>query len=529
MALSHVLMWTEDHGYRCATVDDAAQKYPRTVSACSGIFICAICHQNVTFTMGNIRARHFRHDSAALTKDCIDRSAQYECARASWEFQRDLHTLPLRLVQAAGQYRLELGLLALSEESLARYSGQSLRIEGQNLKTFSYDIAERLLPSRLTWIDIGAGPAKEYCLSLSGGTSLPSQWPRIVDGMDDFALFNAVTGKRLPPFPDIEVGQEYIIASRKKSFQWSEWDLDIRLIPPNEHRWSGWKLHRVKALRFSKAAARFFLQLSASLTRCAPPSIFPLWPAFVRTPHLIYHNARELFIFIEGNDAQIRLFPTTTQSTQGNGYARIFRFAVGTRKQMITGFDDGHLLKVGRTHMLRYDYFIRKELNQTASLPKVTVTDQHGSVLNENQIETPPLGLTIRIYVPFDGEAWLESDVFALTRMKLKGGEERELKVNWGQTLTIFQGLDRIRSIKFPRPKGRSFFGGYSKESWDDAMLCRRLRRMTGDEVSTVHILAEAIQFFRGYRATCAWLFMRKIEGRVSARALSLIQALMSE
>ena len=70
MPLSHVLMWTEEHGYRRVTPDEATLLYPEKVSARSGLFICEICKERVTFTAEGRQARHFRHDSAALNKDC---------------------------------------------------------------------------------------------------------------------------------------------------------------------------------------------------------------------------------------------------------------------------------------------------------------------------------------------------------------------------------------------------------------------------------------------------------------------------
>ena len=68
MPLSHVLMWTEEHGYRRVTPDEATLLYPEKVSARSGLFICEICKERVTFTAEGRQARHFRHDSAALNK-----------------------------------------------------------------------------------------------------------------------------------------------------------------------------------------------------------------------------------------------------------------------------------------------------------------------------------------------------------------------------------------------------------------------------------------------------------------------------
>lgn len=531
MSLSHVLMWTDGYGYRAVTEVEAAQIYPKTVSAYSETFVCGICRQAVTFTAGNVKARHFRHSSAEKNKNCEDRSRQYEQDRDSWAFRKELRTLPLRLIRTVGPYRLELGLLALPEEQLAQYRGQTLCIVGQDREEFRYDMEERLLPDRLTWLDVGCVPSKRYELSLTPGKTLPALWPSRVDGMDDdFTLFDAETGKRLPPYPDVEVDREYIVAIRNKRDLINGWRADVSCLPIVEHGWGGWRLYRIKALRLSKSADRFFLQFQAILTKHVP-SILPLWPAFVRTPHLIYHNADELFIFIEGAGTQVHLFPRPASPLPnlGNERAHIVRFAAGSRKQMVTGADTDQLLKMGRTHMLRYDYFIRRELNQTASLPEVKVTDRRGTVLQKDWMGAIPTKGAIRVSAPFDGEVWLESDGFLFDRRELKGGKDLDLKVKVGLTLTIFQGLDRIRSIVFARPGQKKPEEGHDKASWDDALLFRRLRRMAGDEVSAGHTLAEAARFFRKYRATSAWLRVRKAEGQISARALALLRDLMKK
>lgn len=179
--------------------------------------------------------------------------------------------------------------------------------------------------------------------------------------------------------------------------------------------------------------------------------------------------------------------------------------------------------------MLRYDYFIRRELNQTASRPEVMVTDRRGTILQKDLVEAIPLKGAIRISAPFEGEVWLESDGVLFDRRELKGGEELELKVKVGQTLTIFQGLDRIRTIVFARSGQKRPGGEHGKEPWDDALLFRRLRRMTGDEVPAVHALAKSVRFFRKYRAISAWLRARKVDGQVSARALALLRKLMEK
>ena len=64
MALTHVVMWdNECNEWKDITIEEAKKMHPGgTVSARSGLFMCKLCHQNVTLTNEKVNSRHFRHE-----------------------------------------------------------------------------------------------------------------------------------------------------------------------------------------------------------------------------------------------------------------------------------------------------------------------------------------------------------------------------------------------------------------------------------------------------------------------------------
>ncbi|WP_294556726.1 hypothetical protein [uncultured Mailhella sp.] len=537
MSLSHVLMWSDKYGYQPVTEYDAARDCPYTVSARSKIFVCGICGQGVTFTAGRERIRHFRHDQAAQNKDCEDRSQTYGYNLPFSSFSARICTLPLRLrTEGPGRWRLELGLLALQKAVLEGCTRKLLCIENDRGETYRYNLKDRLQPDRLTWLDAGDYPSKIFRLSLDDHSALPSLWPQSADGLADVTLFEAETGRRLPFFPDVQVNREYIAVFRERFDPGYCFNVRVTLIPRSVHGWFNCDVYRVKTLSFSREAASFFLRLRANLKRQAP-LIFPLWPVVIRTPHLIYHNADELFIFLEGENVSVQSFPRVPlPEIVHRDSARLIRFACGIRKQLVSGTSDAPLLQLGRfSHVLRYDYFIRQPLDRATSPPGVTVTDHKGNELKGDLLEGVRPGTLLYVRGPFDGEVWLKSEDSPLTeRYTLKGGEVLELKAGMGQTLTIFQGLDSMRTIVFVRPgqTGESTEGREQPKSddasgWTDMQLCRRLKRMHGDEEEASRALAECLRFFRGWRLVEAWLRQRQSEGTVSRRAQILLCRVM--
>lgn len=524
-SLSHVVMWTEELGYRPVTLEEATEKYPSTVSARSKIFVCEICHQGVTLTFGKVRVRHFRHDSKPDDKSCKERTPTSDNSlRSTRVFSENLHELPCRIVfQQGSPYRIELGLLALTEELWEKYKEQFLKITTDCGDTFQYYVADRIRQGQVTYLNVGAIPSRKYLLEIAGSFPLPAFWPRRANGLQDITLFDGKTGKKLPDSPDVEIQHEYIVALADGFLLPEENEIVASKIPTNEHGWRKWTLYRVMAKSFSRESAHFFLQLRARLTRRLP-SVFPLWPAFVCTPHLIYHSAREFCIFIEGDDTQTRIFPVCNiEPIIKEDSAQLIFCSPGGEEQTFTASASFQLLELGHSHVLRYDYFFHNNLTLQISLPEVQVMDENNVPIVKDQVYETSFKRKVRIKSFFDGMVKLEKAGKPTDRYSIKGGELLELAVNTGQTLSIFQGLDLIRTIVFYR------LGSGKNIVVDDVQLSRKLKRFVGDEVAAIHAIAKFAYYFRNCRVTGAWLRKKKEKGIISSRALALLSKIFGK
>lgn len=91
-SLTHVCVWSKN-GWERITPEEVAREHSRGgVSARSGIFMCSLCGQYVTFFNGRVQAPHFRHSSAEADKSCPElyvcpRIRLYICGQASMNFQ----------------------------------------------------------------------------------------------------------------------------------------------------------------------------------------------------------------------------------------------------------------------------------------------------------------------------------------------------------------------------------------------------------------------------------------------------------
>lgn len=110
-SLTHVCVWSKNGWKRITPEEVAREHYRGGVSARSGIFMCSLCGQYVTFFNGRVQAPHFRHSSAEADKSCPERMYVhgYDYTYAAGE-----HELPIRIVNVTDYgFEFELGLLAV--------------------------------------------------------------------------------------------------------------------------------------------------------------------------------------------------------------------------------------------------------------------------------------------------------------------------------------------------------------------------------------------------------------------------------
>lgn len=442
MPLRHVCEWT-DHGWISITAAEAARKHPGgTVSANSGLFKCDICGQYVGFSDGQVRDRYFYHSSSEQDKYCEDRTF---ASGSIAVFNAKSYSLPIRLrIVSNDAFELQMGFFPLPPGT----GGDVFRIEpaGNIGKIFSYNIS-RLEESGLTYLSIGNRPATKYRIVLPG-TPLPGVWPEWVDGIPDTgALFDADTGKKLPPDADVQIWHTYYLLRRGEIGYHS--DIDIERICEKRDGLSIWYIYKVTAEQLTKRADRFFNQYNCRLTE-NPVMLFPVWPVYVDAPYILRHSENAMVFYLQGHKVEAKTFPEAklrTFSCANSEDEHILYLECHGRQQ---------LLSSGRMRVLKYTYLWRASLDKCSDTPEITVTslEQWG----------------IRVESPFDGQIVLERRGRTIDKVFLKSGIPTEVRIQRSCEVKIYQGLDLV------------WFERY--EMWNtssgDAGFVRRLEECSG-------------------------------------------------
>ena len=307
-SLTHVCMWT-DKGWKRISAVEAAKLHPGgTVSARSGLFICELCGQYVSFSAGNRYERHFKHSLGEKNKDCLDRTSEIGHS-SSYGFQEP--NLPLRITGAtSSSFRFEIGLIRIPKDLLSK--DFSLEIKPKGAPNTSYVFGrERLNCDSITYLPIGGRPFENYTLSFQNGSrKLREFWPAEIEGIDPKGtLFEKVSGKKLMYDDDVEIRKEYYLLKRDDFFSSSRSSIRIRRISQKNFGKEIWTLYVVSASVFNEDAARFYLDFHCRLTD-HPVSLQLVWPLFIKGKYLVKHNQNYMYILVEGNTTAVKAFPS---------------------------------------------------------------------------------------------------------------------------------------------------------------------------------------------------------------------------
>lgn len=255
-SLTHVYMWT-DNGWRPVTAEQAAILYPGgTVSAQSGLFMCGLCGQYVTFTKDSKdQVRHFRHSGAETDKNCPERvfGPSYQIS-----YDPRKYNLPIRITDVCpSSFRFELGLIRAPIDTLAEDFRIEIWPEGASVAPFVF-AKERLNSDSITYLPIGDQPFEKYTLNIcNGSTKLYDFWPREVEGIDpNGTLFEKSSGKKLTKDADIEINREYYLLTQNWIDVIFDRGVSIHQVSRKIIDGKAWFLYEIQASTFSEAAAK---------------------------------------------------------------------------------------------------------------------------------------------------------------------------------------------------------------------------------------------------------------------------------
>lgn len=505
-------MWTE-HGWKKITANEAARLHPGgTVSAASGLFMCELCGQYVILTEGERNVRHFRHKVSELSKDCPDRTFG---PTACMTFEAREYELPIRICNITGsQFDLELGLLYVPATVLQEQKIQQVVIRPVGVQDDQYVYSfKRLNEERLTYVYIGSIPAPNY--KLITGDALRNFWPEYVKGIDHSgSLFAEKTGKKLPDGADVQVGESYLLLCTKKIYPGSP-DIEISKVCEKRVSKYTWYIYKIKAIVFSEKTARFFWELHCRLTE-SQLFLNAIWPICIRTPYVILHDRAQLFMHMHGGDDIVeKTFPAATMkrfSCSGEN-GKVIRMDCNGRQQLIS---------VGRTKVLEYTYFWRKQLNSMTPAPVVEISDIHGNILSVDVQYELPVKRMMCVSAEYDGTVVISEDGIVQEKRMLKASGKIEIEnIHFGIEIKVMQGLDVVRVVRFKR--------NVSEISTYDFDIVRRLTSFHGKLIPIAHRIGATAEQLEQYPEVKKWLCKKIRDGYMPEDALRYFKYFMTE
>lgn len=488
-SLTHVLMFS-NRDWQPITAQEAAKLHPGgSVAARSGLFMCDLCGQYVSFTKEGQQGRHFRHQAREADKSCPERTLG---PAAVVGYFPETHELPIRIRLFPNDFSFEMGLLGVSSYTLRHLQNQMVRIyPGQRrAEPFSYILKDRLRANEITYVSIGQVPFPQYQIDIdSKNLSGFIHWPTRVQGIDPKgSLFDGASQKKLPYDADVQVGRSYYLL-RSSGIQHACSSISLERILTKSLPGRYWHLYKVSALDYDEDSAKFFLYFHCRLTD-RPVFIQPIWPVYTKSPYVICHDSSEMVFYIRGN-VTTKCFPAA---------ARKDEYPAGKEKIVYINCNDRQqLISAGRTHMLKYTYLWKVPLKRAVPIPSVFVTDIEGTSIAPGQAgKLPPKG-ALRIRAPYDGAVILYNDGRLLEKRPLHSNETIEIdSLQFGYQVDILQGLDRVWTIQYQRNS--------TKPAQEERLLLK-LQNAVGPLILVPHSLGATAKYLKEYPKVKQWLY----------------------
>ena len=498
-SLTHVCMLM-DNDWKPISAEKAAKIHPGgTVSAQSGLFMCELCGQYVTLVDGDKMVRHFRHSAYEKSKDCPERTfgAGYTPAYNASE-----HDLPLRIVNVtSSDFRFELGFVRIPNELFT--SDLKIEINGSDLRSERYKFnAERLNPDKITYLDVGGTPRKQYQIRISGtDRNIYQFWPTMVSGVDPAGtVFEQASGCKLATDADVEIGKKYYIISCLPIRQRNK-HITINEISKKNVSGMTWRVYEIEALDYNEMSARFFLEYHCRLSE-HPVEIHPIWPVTVKSPYVLKHLDEHLTLYIKGR-ATAHVFPETKIVSFPKRHGNVIDVRCDGRQQLISA---------GRANVLQYTYFWKDPLEYRIDPPKIDVTTFSGEAVESGVSDKLPPDRCLRITSELDGFIVLCVDKVPIERRRLQANTSVLIdNLRYGMEIEAYVGCDCVWSLFIKRAD--------LNKNRDEAKLLKQLTASRGAMVPAPHTLGSMSHSLAKYPLIRKWLYECIRKGEMPAGA----------
>lgn len=506
-SLNHVCMWSE-HGWINVTAEEAAAIHPGgTVSSHSGLFMCDLCGQSVTFTDGQIRDRYFKHSKKEVDKTCPERTFG---SSYSPSYSPSEHELPIKLiVPNSTSFRLELGLIYVPPSILAKQLIKKIEIKNANGQPYIYSF-ERLNEGTTTYLPIGEEPSENYFLSVS--SELSGYWPKKIKGVsENGSIFDVQTGKMLLLDADLQVQKAYYLLTRSyfRIQSWKEAGIHIEKICEKNN----WRVYCIEATELNETAAKIFLRLHCRLTD-TPTEIYPIWPIYIKNPYVVKHNKPEMIMHLSGGrQLDPKCFPKASivkDPCPSKDLGQVIRIACNERQQLISA---------GKANVLQYFYFWKEPLTDTLPQVEITVKDGKGNPIEAGIQFAIPSNNELIVFAPYDGSVLLKKDDLIVRKITLPSNRRTVIdRLQFGITVQISQGLDIVWSCTFVKEQTKR------EISSSDEELYNKLISFKGKMIPISHSLGSVVTKLPDYPKTAEWITLMVRKGIAPVDAINYLK-----
>lgn len=508
MPLTHVCMWS-GHGWKRVTASDAAKKFPYGTSAHSGLFMCDICGQYVTLTMGGIRDPYFKHSSEEKSKDCPERTF----GSYTDTFNAQVHELPIKIrIKSRDRFELEIGFVSIPASLLGKKDSRKIIIQGgSGSQKFQYSL-ERLFYRGITYLSIGNKPYEIYKISYPiDSQKIQAYWPSTVQGIpSEGALFDKATCKKLPEDADVSVGRTYYLVTKRSHIRSNKYISSRLICTSSTGYFDIWYVYEVEATKYDEDSARFFLEFHARLTD-HPVTFYPIWPDFIEYPYKVLHRDDELYFYLDGEGVASKAFPYAyiQKSTLPNGNAKLLRITCNDRQQLVSA---------GRVKVLKYTYLWKDNLTRKKDKQEPRVFDISGQQILPGTYESPPDKEQISINCEVDGFAEIDDlDGFPKAKYIFSAGQQLTIeKVSLSSVVNIYYGLDLVWTARYTKPE--------EDYAIDDQELVKRLNSYRNDFIKTPHAIGGFAVNLQNRPLLYDWFCLQVKQGKISRSALNLLK-----
>lgn len=449
VALTNV--WTKNHQgeWVRTTAEVESSNYRYHVSANLRHFRCYSCFHYVEYyPESSTQCCHFRHSRRDIDKDCEDRSTSsaYSTIPSTWD-----SPAPMRLHVNSYQPELAIGFLPIDQVKLKQLASESAAwiLKGACGSPMVYRIdASRFTPHETTWLPIRIEWAMSIQASFRAKTPCPIQWNRpIRPATPRGAVFDCITGRKVEDRGDVEVGREYWLLG-SNSYIGSNDDVRINRVTSG----SRWHLFRIKTLQYSESASNFFFEkLHLRLTN-RPANINALWPPMIETDDMLETNCQRLWLLVEG-ESDLEVYPCWSRPI-------LNKLTIDAQTHLYELSHDNSLQLVSAERFskkLKCLYLRSLEDIPDHTSPELLVTDDNHKLLSDDVLKVLPVNGILSILSEVDGFVDVSDEDGLIYRQEISAGEELRLTaLTCGNTLTLFQGLDAVRTIAIPRPEKRN-------------------------------------------------------------------------